>query len=260
MARARISQTTWVFPDGASTETRPTPGQTDTPVTVTVPVAAAADSSLPLKTWVRWYTLSVALALVAFIVSYVLLLPDCQAQAACKPTELYKVSSDFNMFAGLFVLALAVERLLEPLSRFIGPNTEEAKDERDKAQVAAERDPDGELPAPAGVETPGDDAPTNIDWLASAQSNVDQARQIGSIVHWGVAVGLSFVLSAKLNVLLLGAIAAKGSAQPSPWADLLVTGLVVGAGTKPLHDLVSKLEKSKNKAQDPASTGGSVQS
>ncbi|MDB5680191.1 MAG: hypothetical protein JWM94_3193, partial [Sphingomonas bacterium] len=30
------------------------------------------------------------------------------------------------------------------------------------------------------------------------------------------------------------------------WADLLVTGLVVGAGTKPLHDLVANLQKTKD--------------
>ena len=54
--------------------------------------------------------------------------------------------------------------------------------------------------------------------------------------------------------MLLTAVIATGSAQPPAWADLLVTGLVVGAGTKPLHDLVSRLEKSKEKAQDPAET------
>jgi hypothetical protein len=29
------------------------------------------------------------------------------------------------------------------------------------------------------------------------------------------------------------------------WMDIAVTGLAVGAGTKPLHDLISKIEKSK---------------
>jgi hypothetical protein len=35
------------------------------------------------------------------------------------------------------------------------------------------------------------------------------------------------------------------SGQPPFWADLLVTGLVVGVGTKPLHDLVSTIERGK---------------
>ena len=33
-------------------------------------------------------------------------------------------------------------------------------------------------------------------------------------------------------------------------ADLLVTGLVVGAGTKPLHDLVANIERGKNSKRD----------
>jgi hypothetical protein len=37
----------------------------------------------------------------------------------------------------------------------------------------------------------------------------------------------------------------------SLWGDLLVTGLVVGAGTKPLHDLVSNIEHGKNAKLDP---------
>jgi hypothetical protein len=38
---------------------------------------------------------------------------------------------------------------------------------------------------------------------------------------------------------------ANGSGSPPFWADLLVTGFVVGAGTKPLHDLVSHIERGK---------------
>jgi len=42
------------------------------------------------------------------------------------------------------------------------------------------------------------------------------------------------------------AVRANGSGQPPFWADLLVTGLVVGAGTKPLHDLVANIERGKS--------------
>ena len=49
------------------------------------------------------------------------------------------------------------------------------------------------------------------------------------------------------------AVRANGSGQPPFWGDLLVTGLVVGAGTKPLHDLVSNIEHGKNAKLDPPS-------
>jgi hypothetical protein len=36
-------------------------------------------------------------------------------------------------------------------------------------------------------------------------------------------------------------------------ADVLVTGLVVDVGTKPLHDLVSNIEDGRHARQDPSS-------
>ena len=214
------------------------------------PATAYAGSALPLGTWALAYGAALAIAAVAYLAAYFWLLPGCQRSSpACSPNEVFRVSSDFSVFAGLFVLALAVERVLQPLTRFIGPDTDKAKDERDKAQKAAVDNPTGAAANGTG---------TNAQWLAKAQADVDRARKIGEIVHWGVAVAISLLLAGKLNALLLSAIAAEGSARPAPWADLLVTGLVIGAGTKPLHDLVAQIQTSKENKQDPVTTGGSA--
>lgn len=217
-------------------------------VTASVPgtskVTASASSRLTWKEWGISCGVTAALLLVAFLYAYYQLLPACQRSAnGCGVGDTFRVSSDVSIFAGVFALALAVERFLAPLSRFIGPDTEAKKDDRDVAQAAAEAD--------------SDNAAKAVD-LASKQAEVDKSRQIGSIVHWGVAVALSFVLAGKLNVLLLAAIADSNSARPAAWADLLVTGFVIGAGTKPLHDLVSGIEKSKETKQDPKVTGGAA--
>lgn len=60
---------------------------------------------------------------------------------------------------------------------------------------------------------------------------------------------------AGLKILLLSAIVdtAKGG-TPSVGLDLLVTGVAVGAGTKPLHDLVSSLQKSSQAKSDAAAS------
>ena len=50
-----------------------------------------------------------------------------------------------------------------------------------------------------------------------------------------------------LNITLMQAVRANGSGQPPFWADLLVTGLVGGAGTKPVHDLVANSECGKDR-------------
>jgi hypothetical protein len=41
--------------------------------------------------------------------------------------------------------------------------------------------------------------------------------------------------------------------NPNRLLDLLVTGLVVGAGTKPLHDLISQIQTTSGKAKASAS-------
>jgi hypothetical protein len=129
----------------------------------------------------------------------------------------YRIDNQWSALTGLFILALAIERALEPFSRKLGPDTTE-----DKAK--------------------GD------------QRAIEMKRRLTAVVIWGVAVGLAFLLCAKLNITLMQAVRANGSGQPPFWADLLVTGLVVGAGTKPLHDLVSNIERGKNGKQDPPQT------
>jgi hypothetical protein len=138
----------------------------------------------------------------------------------------YRVGSQWGAFAGLFILALAIERALEPFSRWLGPDTTMRKDKRDKALVSAR---------PDDME--------NI--TMEYQPAVDMCRRLTAIVTWGVATGLAFLLCALLNITLMQAISASGSGEPPFTADLLVTGLVVGAGTKPLHDLVSNIKDSK---------------
>jgi hypothetical protein len=140
----------------------------------------------------------------------------------------YRIDSQWGAFAGLFILALAIERALEPFSRKLGPDTTEAKKTRDSALAHA---------------------PTmhhRRKIAAEHQGRVDMSRRLTAIVTWGVATGFSFILCAQLNITLMHAVRASNSGAPPFWADLLVTGLVVGAGTKPLHDLVSNIERDKH--------------
>jgi hypothetical protein len=148
----------------------------------------------------------------------------------------YRIDSQWSALTGLFILALAIERALEPFSRKLGPDTTKLKAERDKKPKV--------LGSPAA-----DHEKRNA---ADSQSAVEMSRRLTAVVTWGVATGLAFLLCAQLNITLLQAVRANGSGQPPFWADLLVTGLVVGAGTKPLHDLVSNIERGKDDKEGPA--------
>jgi hypothetical protein len=143
----------------------------------------------------------------------------------------YRIDNQWSALTGLFILALAIERALEPFSRKLGPDTTMRKAKRDKVLAG---------PRPAGQN---DRAP-------EFQNVIEISRRLTAVVTWGVATGLGFLLCAVLNITLLQAVRANGSGQPPFWADLLVTGLVVGAGTKPLHDLVANIERGKNSKRD----------
>jgi hypothetical protein len=76
--------------------------------------------------------------------------------------------------------------------------------------------------------------------IADAQAALADARNQTAFVTWGVASGLAAILAAALHITLLRTLIS--GAQPQFWLDLLLTGLIVGAGTKPLNDLWTRLQ------------------
>jgi hypothetical protein len=90
---------------------------------------------------------------------------------------------------------------------------------------------------------------------------------------WAIASTLAMVLCASVGIFLLRSVetpsstaaaavakATSGStggpgptSLPNRWVDLVVTGLVVGAGTKPLHDLISNIQTSSGNSKSSSS-------
>lgn len=145
----------------------------------------------------------------------------------------FDVNSDMSVFAGLFVFSAAVERVLEPFTRWLPGRTEQEKYEK----------------AVADMEN-GVPGATNA--AAHYKSLVDTARASRGIVMWGLATGVATVFAASSGFYLLRMI----SANPAwngidVWADALITGLVVGSGTKPLHDVINKVQKQSNSSMTP---------
>jgi hypothetical protein len=169
-----------------------------------------------------WYTtLGLGLAVGAFFTAWGL---------HGSTSSTYRIDNQWSALTGLFILALAIERALEPFSRKLGPDTTKLKAQRDGALAGGR---------PAGQK----------DRVPEFQDAIEIKRRLTAVVTWGAATALGFLLCAVLNITLLQAVRASGSGQPPFWADLLVTGLVVGAGTKPLHDLVANIERGKRGKQ-----------
>ncbi len=147
----------------------------------------------------------------------------------------FRVGTQISTFGALFVFAAAVERLLEPLSQWLPGRHSKAEYEQAIADVA-NRHPQ-----------------TTLKQVATAKAGLERARADRTVVTWGLATGFAAVIAAAVGVFLLRMLAESPTWDGVPrWVDALVTGLVVGSGTKPLHDLISKVQKGKERAEDPA--------
>lgn len=150
-----------------------------------------------------------------------------------------QVNDGASAFALFYVAAQAIERAIEPFTNVV-LNTAPAKSHLAAAVAAA---------LTTSSETDGQTA-------AQKQDELDQLRGERSLLWWAVATIAGMWVSAALGLYFVGAIVKSSTAGLIP-VDILITGLVVGGGSKPLHDLISNVQKSANQKADPAETGGS---
>lgn len=204
-----------------------------------------------------------------------------------KPTD-FMPSSNYAVYAGLFVMALALERVLEPFSGLFIPSVKAKKDQSTAAAAHAKR---AEVVAAtsqlhAAVADPAAAAQRAEEALqaaaaaqkcaAVAQKKHHHSQANRAVLMWATAAVLAMLACASLGIFLLRSIetpsavegstasasvrsSTAGPSAPSPAKnpnrplDLLVTGLVVGAGTKPLHDLISQIQTTSGKSKATAS-------
>jgi len=148
-------------------------------------------------------------------------------------TEPFRFSDPAATFGLMLVLATAVERLLEPFTQRLPGRHAKAAYERAVARLA------------------NHDRHTTTADVAHAKARMQRARADRVVVMWGLATAVATVVCAATGFFLLRALE-----QQSDWdgvsrlVDALVTGLIVGSGTKPVHDLVTRLQLSKDAKED----------
>lgn len=178
------------------------------------------------------------------------------ANGAADPQAL-KLPAGVSVFALFYIVTQGLERLLEPFAR-LWDSTRAPAGERDAATVEAERH------MAAGNLAAAND---QLAIAAGKQATVEQRRANRTVVLWAVASVLGMLLSGVLGLYLLHAVGLQddlvgidgrvadgwGTAAGVRHAlDLLVTGLAIGGGTKPLHDLIQNIQEAKNDKKDPA--------
>ncbi|GIG85972.1 hypothetical protein [Plantactinospora endophytica] len=131
------------------------------------------------------------------------------------------------VFGVLIVFAAAVERILEPFSRWLPGRRVEA------AALRAET----ELANLSREATPAERAA-----VAALREQADRGRGNRTIVAWGIAVAVATLASTAGGFYLLHAIAGPEWEGLPVWVDGIVTGIMVGSGTKPMHDLITRIQ------------------
>ena len=171
---------------------------------------AAAASEAPVNAWLIVFAY-IFIGICTFL-GYMI------AARWIKPTPLKLVSVEgLTLFAIFYIFAAAVERLVNPLKNLIfEPFKKRAQNKRDHGLAAG-----------------------NLQQAADGQAEVNHYRSNSSVVTWAFATAFSILGTSATGLFFLHAIGIEGV---SLWLDILITGLAIGAGTKPLHDLIGYIE------------------
>lgn len=206
-----------------------------------IPKVATATTSLIPD--VMWAFIAVAGVVVTAFAA------DALASDAGFPAQQPPAAVDgLVLFAVFYVAAQAIERLLEPFSSLLLPNQDKTK-EADEAAAAARkaiadaekgtRDNEGDINA----------AKRKLDEAAKQKAELAALNGHRTILFWGVATALGIVASAGMKLYFLQR---AGIPNSSRWWEILATGLIIGAGTKPLHDLIEFISSKKESAERQA--------
>jgi hypothetical protein len=150
----------------------------------------------------------------------------------------FVAGAGISVFAPLYILAQGIERFIEPFSSQLSPK---APGTANETKAKAQQD----------VSTAIKNG--NADEAAKNQLLVDRIRRNTGVIAWGLASFLGMLLCGLFGLLMLRLVGFRG--VPAE-ADIVISGLAVGSGTKPLHDLISNMQRSKDQKEDPPQRTG----
>jgi hypothetical protein len=149
-------------------------------------------------------------------------------------TKLPVIPAGFGVFGLLYVLAQAIERVLQPVSWFGGGFLGGLEGGKTKIDLAKSH----QSAVVQALKQPASDE--DAQRAADSQHEIDQYKANLTATSFGVAALLAMLVSGYTGLFLLSAV----GLHIAGWLDLLVTGLAIAGGTKPLHDAISNLSAS----------------
>lgn len=142
-----------------------------------------------------------------------------------------------NVFAIFYVVAQVIERVVELLKNVSGVYD----DTRANIETAERRAEDQKKTIERALEA-GEDMEGHykeLNELLKAKNKMDNKMVLDFFIYTSVlGILMSWLLQLRFLTLLASPV--------NPTLDIIITGLVVGSGTKPLHDLIKYIEKAKS--------------
>ncbi|MDQ3691410.1 MAG: hypothetical protein M3406_15555 [Chloroflexota bacterium] len=206
----------------------------EAPATSAVTPAAAEEPKTPSVAY------AVAWVLAAVGIGGGIILSDQWDPAPFDPAD------GFSALALFYIVAQAIERAIEPFTGFVKAAPEGEAKQATKKEAEAKRNL---FLAAAYVSADGDNEQTNVTLAAKWHAVVKEIRANTKVYAWGASTMLGALASGALGLYLLRAVGA--DATPG-WLDVTITGVIIGGGSKALHDLMKGIETSKEKNEDPA--------
>lgn len=158
-------------------------------------------------------------------------------------TKMPVLPAGLGILSLLYVMAQAIERVLVPVSWFGGGflrgNGSGSKPTLAKNHQSA---------LVKALQEPGDDAKAQA--AANAKYDLEQYKANLTATTFGIAALLAMLVSGYTGLFLLTAL----GLHVAGWLDLLVTGLAIAGGTKPLHDAISSISSASQVKKAVASS------
>jgi hypothetical protein len=164
-----------------------------------------------------------------------------------------------GIFALFYIIAQVIERVQEPFVPYLGwardpgekeETRKEGKRAKFKNQLRAKAERDKAVVDELILSENGSGQPKLEKNVANKERCVDQIRANLTVLMFSTGALLAMIISGYLRAGLLRTV---GESGIPTWVDIVATGLVVAAGTKPLHDLISNISTSKTEKQKPPS-------
>jgi hypothetical protein len=161
------------------------------------------------------------------------------------------IAAGFAPFAVVYIVAQALERLLEPISGVFG-KVKEKKETAEDVDAAK---------ANARTLVGADEVAAAKQKVVEKDKDAVKVEEERATFFWAVASCLGLAISAILGLGLIQSVASVNGGHPSDFfraVDVVVTGLAIGAGTKPLHDLIESIQETKKEKKKDATAAATA--